>query len=62
MTRTERYNRGISMTNRIYELQEVHKWSSQDSNTAALAVLDEALPINLHSIGKNNYIHLSTLI
>ncbi|KAF8882820.1 acyl-CoA oxidase [Infundibulicybe gibba] len=49
MTRTERYQRGLSMTNRIFELQEIHKWSRQDVNIA-LASLDEAFPISLHNM------------
>jgi acyl-CoA oxidase len=50
MTRTERYNRGLSMTNRVYELQEFHKWSDKQTATA-FASLDETLPISLHNIG-----------
>ena len=50
MTRTERYNRGLAMVNRIFELQESHSWSNQETTTA-LACLDEALPINLHDVG-----------
>jgi len=50
MTRTERYKRGLAMTNRIYELQESHNWSDQET-AAAFSSLDEHLPINLHNIG-----------
>ncbi|KAF9456699.1 acyl-CoA dehydrogenase/oxidase C-terminal [Collybia nuda] len=49
MTRTERYHRGLSMTNRVYELQESHNWSNQQTATA-FASLDEGLPISLHMI------------
>jgi hypothetical protein len=50
MTRTERYHRGLTMINRIFQLQESHNWSNQDTATA-FASLDEFLPINLHNIG-----------
>ena len=50
MTRTERYNRALSMTNRIYDLQESYNWSDQETATA-FASLDEALPITLHNVG-----------
>lgn len=50
MTRTERYHRGLSIINRVYELQEIHKWSNQQTATA-FASLDESLPIGLHTIG-----------
>ncbi|KAJ7785229.1 acyl-CoA dehydrogenase/oxidase [Mycena maculata] len=48
-TRKAQYIRGKALTNRIYGLQEVHKWSSQDVNIA-LSVLDDALPIALHNV------------
>ena len=50
MTRTELYNRALAMTNRIYELQESHGWSNQETATA-FASLDEHLPITLHNVG-----------
>jgi acyl-CoA oxidase len=50
MTRTERYNRGLAITNRLYELQESHNWSNQETATA-FASLDEPLPITLHNVG-----------
>ncbi|GBE86858.1 Acyl-coenzyme A oxidase 3 [Sparassis crispa] len=31
MTRKERYKRGLAMTHRVFELQEVHKWSDADA-------------------------------
>ncbi|KAF8064384.1 peroxisomal oxidase [Lyophyllum atratum] len=49
MTRTERYQRGLAMTNRIYELQETHRWSNEDTSLA-IASLDEGLPIGLHNV------------
>ncbi|KAJ7153025.1 peroxisomal oxidase [Mycena crocata] len=48
-TRKEQYIRGQVITNRLYELQEIHKWSLDDTNIA-LSVLDEGLPIGLHNI------------
>ncbi|TFK36086.1 peroxisomal oxidase [Crucibulum laeve] len=49
MSRTERYSRGLAITNRIYELQETHEWSQQETNLA-FAALDESLPIGLHNV------------
>ncbi|KAF8970656.1 acyl-CoA oxidase [Flammula alnicola] len=49
MTRTERYERGLALTNRIFELQNIHNWSDQETKLA-LAVLDEVLSIFLHNI------------
>ncbi|RDB17664.1 Peroxisomal acyl-coenzyme A oxidase 1 [Hypsizygus marmoreus] len=49
MTRTERYTRGLAMTNRIYELQEIHKWSNEET-AVAFASLDEQLPNFLHNV------------
>ncbi|KAF8056074.1 acyl-CoA dehydrogenase/oxidase [Lyophyllum atratum] len=37
------------MTNRIYELQETHRWSNEDTSLA-IASLDEGLPIGLHNV------------
>ncbi|EFI26847.1 acyl-CoA oxidase [Coprinopsis cinerea okayama7 len=49
MSRTERYTRGMALTNRIYELQEKLGWNQQQTSTAT-AILDEQLPIALHNI------------
>ncbi|KAJ2913498.1 hypothetical protein MD484_g6924, partial [Candolleomyces efflorescens] len=49
MSRTERYTRGMELTNRVYELQDQHKWSQKDTS-AAIAILDEQLPIQLHNV------------
>ena len=51
MTRTERYERGLSMTNRIFELETIHCWSELETKTA-FAALDEQLPIGLHNVGE----------
>jgi acyl-CoA oxidase len=51
MTRTQRYERGWRMTNRILELQQSLKWS-QDDVELAVTLMDDAVPINLHDIGK----------
>lgn len=49
MSRTERYTRGMQLTDRVYELQEQQKWSASETNLA-IATLDEQLPVNLHNI------------
>uniref|UniRef100_A0A8H7XY14 Acyl-coenzyme A oxidase n=1 Tax=Psilocybe cubensis TaxID=181762 RepID=A0A8H7XY14_PSICU len=49
MSRTERYERGLALTNRIYELQEIHNWSDQETKVA-ISVLDEQLSIGLHNV------------
>lgn len=49
MSRTERYERGLSMTNRIFELETIHGWSELETRTA-FAALDEQLPIALHNV------------
>ncbi|KAG6864903.1 hypothetical protein C0991_006473 [Blastosporella zonata] len=49
MSRTERYKRGLTMTNHIYELQEKYHWSDEETSLA-FASLDESLPIGLHNI------------
>ncbi|TBU22641.1 peroxisomal oxidase [Dichomitus squalens] len=48
LTRTELYHRALAMTNRLHELQEQHKWSAEDANLA-FRILDEPLPIQLHT-------------
>jgi len=50
MSRTERYTRGMALTNRIYELEEVHRWTPQETSMA-IASLDEQLPVGLHNVG-----------
>lgn len=52
MQRTERYTRGLALTNRVYELQTIHKWSQQEASIAINSI-DENLPIGLHNIGMN---------
>ncbi|KAG5650389.1 hypothetical protein H0H81_012401 [Sphagnurus paluster] len=37
------------MTNRIYELQEIHNWSAEETSLA-ITSLDEQLPIGLHNV------------
>ena len=51
MNRTERYERGLSMTNRIYELETIHGWNELETR-AAFSALDEFLPIGLHIVGE----------
>lgn len=62
MSRTERYERGMALTNRIYELQLIHGWDDVTVKTA-IALLDDQLPIGLHNIGVSaflTYIHSYT--
>ncbi|KAG6917134.1 hypothetical protein DXG01_003724 [Tephrocybe rancida] len=49
LSRTDRYERALAMTNRIYELQERHRWSDADTSLA-FASLDEQFPIGLHNV------------
>lgn len=51
MTRSDRYKRGLTMTNRIYELSQLHGWTTKQ-NTEAISLLDEGVPMNLHSLGE----------
>lgn len=46
----------MSLTNRVYELQEQHGWSAQET-TVAIATLDEQLPITLHNIGEHHAVN-----
>ncbi|KAK7014211.1 acyl-coenzyme A oxidase [Favolaschia claudopus] len=48
-SRQEQFLRGEAISNRLYELQELHKWSQEDM-TIALSVMDEPLPIASHNI------------
>ncbi|KNZ71905.1 Peroxisomal acyl-coenzyme A oxidase 1 [Termitomyces sp. J132] len=48
MDRTHRYERGVSMVNRVYELQEKHNWSHEET-LIAFNSFGEANPINLHN-------------
>src|SRR5271155_5920379 len=60
MNRTEKYERGLSMTNRIFELETIHNWSDLETKTA-LAVLDEQLPITLHNLGEHPLISFAII-
>ena len=50
LNRTEMYERAMAMTNRLHELQDIHKWTSEEA-TLALKILDEPLSITLHTTG-----------
>ena len=52
MNRTEKYERGLSITSRIFELETIHGWSELETRTA-FAALDEQLPIGLHNVGES---------
>ncbi|KAH7913617.1 acyl-CoA dehydrogenase/oxidase C-terminal [Hygrophoropsis aurantiaca] len=47
--RTDLYNRAIAITTRLTELQELCKWSPQETSDA-MSILSEVLPIHLHII------------
>ncbi|KAI0702796.1 acyl-CoA oxidase [Cerioporus squamosus] len=47
LTRSELYHRALAMTNRLHELQELHKWSPEEASIA-FRLIDEPLPIGLH--------------
>ena len=53
MNRTERYERGLLMTNRIFELETIYGWSELETRTA-FSALDEQLPIGLHNVGESS--------
>ncbi|KAF8190757.1 peroxisomal oxidase [Mycena galopus ATCC 62051] len=48
-TRKELYIRGQALTNRLYELQQIHGWSV-DNTSLAILVVDESLSIGLHNV------------
>jgi len=52
MTRTELYEHGLAVTNRIYELQVIHNWSEEEVRVA-FGLVDEPLSIHLHNVGKS---------
>ncbi|KAH7928004.1 acyl-CoA oxidase [Leucogyrophana mollusca] len=47
--RTGLYTRAVAITNRLFELEELHKWSSQETSEAT-SILFEVLPITLHTL------------
>lgn len=51
MTRSDRYKRGLAMTNRIHELTQLHVWTAKQ-NAEAISLLDEGVPMNLHALGE----------
>lgn len=48
LSRTELYTRGLTLINRIYELQNIHRWTQQEV-LLAINSLDDHLPIGLHN-------------
>ncbi|KAJ6477780.1 peroxisomal oxidase [Mycena sanguinolenta] len=48
-TRKELYIRGQALGNRLYELQQIHNWSAEDTNVA-FSIVDEGLSIGLHNV------------
>lgn len=61
MTRTERYQRALAMTNRIYELKDAHGWSQHETDIA-VSLMDEQVPMTLHSVGEYSVIDYLFLI
>lgn len=49
MTRTERYERALAMTRRIYELKDQESWSDEETKLATRLV-DENIPMTLHDL------------
>ncbi|KAJ3503355.1 hypothetical protein NLJ89_g8475 [Agrocybe chaxingu] len=49
LTRTEKYERGLVLTNRVYELQTIHNWDEREVQVA-FSSIDEQLSIGLHNI------------
>ncbi|KAF8513525.1 acyl-CoA dehydrogenase/oxidase C-terminal [Gautieria morchelliformis] len=47
MARKELYFRGLAITKRLLDFQEKYHWSDQDVD-AALAIIDEGIPLYLH--------------
>ena len=59
MAKSERYIRGLALIDRVYELEEIHKWTPQETNLV-ISTLDEQLPINLHNVGKLGPVRFAT--
>ncbi|CAA7261995.1 unnamed protein product [Cyclocybe aegerita] len=49
LTRTEKYERGLVLTDRVYELQTIHNWDEREVQVA-ISSIDEQLSIGLHNI------------
>ncbi|KAK7029744.1 acyl-coenzyme A oxidase [Favolaschia claudopus] len=47
--RQQQFLRGESISNRLYELKEIHKWTQEDM-TIALSVMDEGLAISFEPV------------
>ncbi|KAJ7153207.1 hypothetical protein C8R46DRAFT_1042232 [Mycena filopes] len=54
-TRKELYIRGQLLTNRTYELQEIHNWTAEDTNLA-LSVADEGYSIDAFDLSPIEYL------
>ena len=61
LTHAELYRRAVAMTNRVYELRELHKWSLEEINFA-FKIIDEPLPWALHSTGTHPYVMHALLL
>jgi hypothetical protein len=54
-TKTESYEHGLEMMNRLSELQLVHGWDEHETYGVALSSFQEPLPITLHKVGKSKF-------
>jgi acyl-CoA oxidase len=50
MTRQDRYKHSLAMSRRLFELKDIHSWSSQEV-ALALSLLDEAVALSMHVVG-----------
>lgn len=50
MSRAERVEQGLQMTNRLLTLKELHQWTPAEYSEAMVAA-DESLPLTLHESG-----------
>lgn len=52
MNRTERFERGLAITARVFELAGKYNWTTEQISHALFQGSDESLPIGLHYVGK----------
>lgn len=43
------------MQNRVEELRQQHNWSAKELGIA-MSAMDEGVPLNLHMVGKENFV------
>lgn len=54
MTRKERFERGLAITARLYELADKYNWTPEQT-AYALIPAEEASPVGLHNLGEFDY-------